>query len=147
MRMETPARYKPGNVYATAKMFVAHWARELSRRLPETMAVMAVMAVYPGSAPDTKAIRNANFFMRYLLVPMFKLLPGMSHSVADGAKRYLNSAERGQEVNGEFFASAPKKFTGPLHVVDLPHIKDSLLSKATWETTTELTSVALQKSA
>ena len=37
IRMEAPAEYKPGDTYATAKLFVAWWAAELSRRLPEGM--------------------------------------------------------------------------------------------------------------
>ena len=66
VRMEPPATYKPGDVYATAKVFVAQWAAELATRLPEGMTVVTVS---PGSAPDTNAARNANFFMRTFLIP------------------------------------------------------------------------------
>ena len=111
LRMEAPAIYKPSDVYATAKMFVVWWASELAKSLPTGITVNAVS---PGSTPDTSAARDAPFYMRYLMVPIFKLLPGMSHSVADGAARYLEAADYGDEITGRFFASPPKKMTGPL---------------------------------
>jgi hypothetical protein len=58
--------------------------------------------------------------MRYFVVPIFKLVPGMSHSVTDGVKRFLDVAA----TTGEFFASRPKKMTGPLAKVELDHIRD-----------------------
>ena len=64
IRMDPPAKYHPGNTYATVKVFAAWWAAELARKLPEGMAVNAVS---PGSTPDTNAIRNAPFFMRRVL--------------------------------------------------------------------------------
>jgi hypothetical protein len=49
-------KYQANRAYADAKLFVAWWAAALGRRLPSGMAVYAVA---PGSAPDTKASRNA----------------------------------------------------------------------------------------
>ncbi|MGI9648448.1 MAG: SDR family NAD(P)-dependent oxidoreductase, partial [Acidimicrobiia bacterium] len=85
MRMEEPADYKPGDTYATAKLFVAWWAAELADKLPDGMAVNAVS---PGSTPDTNAARSAPFVMKYLMMPVFKLVPGMSHGIDKGAGRY-----------------------------------------------------------
>ncbi len=48
-------KYEPNRAYADAKLIVAWWAAALARRLPSGLAVYAVS---PGSAPDTKAIRN-----------------------------------------------------------------------------------------
>src|SRR5882724_1560186 len=48
-------KYMPNRTYADAKLIVAWWAAALARRLPSGMAVYAVS---PGSAPDTKAVRN-----------------------------------------------------------------------------------------
>ncbi len=129
MRMQPPATYKPGDTYATAKVFVAWWAAELARRLP---AGTTVNTVSPGSTPDTNAINNAPFYMRKFMVPLFKLMPGMSHSVADGAGRYLEVAGYGPEVNGEFFASKRKKMTGPLDRMDHEHITDRAGQQALW---------------
>jgi len=127
LRMTEPAVYKPSDTYATTKLFVAWWSAELARNLP---AGMTVNAVSPGSTPDTNAIRNAPFFMRYIMLPMFKLVPGMSHSVADGAGRYLEVADRGPHVSGKFFASKPKKMTGPLHEMELDHFDNPSGQKA-----------------
>ena len=126
--------YKPSTAYANAKMFVAWWAAELARRLPEGMTVNAVS---PGSAPDTDAGRNANFFMKFVLIPMFKLVPGQSQSVETAAARYLEVGRRG-DVTGAFFASAPRKVTGPIEIVELPHLSDEERQKAGWAATVKV---------
>ena len=121
--------YKPASAYADAKMFVAWWAQELARKLPEGMAVYTVS---PGSAPNTDASRNANFFMKYLMIPMFKLVPGKSMSVDTAAHRYVEAADFGTDVSGEFFASAPKKVTGPIEAMRHPHFHDRTDQQAAW---------------
>lgn len=132
LRMDPPSEYKPSNTYATAKQFVVWWAAELAHRLPDGMTVNAVS---PGSTPDTKAARNAPFYMKYLMVPVFKLMPGMSHSVADGAGRYLEVAGYEEEVSGKFFASRPKKMVGPLVEIDMDHLDNPAGQKALWNAT------------
>jgi NAD(P)-dependent dehydrogenase (short-subunit alcohol dehydrogenase family) len=144
MRMSAPAKYKAGEVYATAKVLVAQWAAEMASRVPSAMAVSAVS---PGSTPETNVIRNGTFIMRHLMVPFFKLIPGMSHSVADGARRYLDAADRGTEVTGKFLGSAPKKLTGALHTLEYPHIQDKELQQAAWAVTVRLTGVDVLASA
>ena len=130
MRHDVPLKYKPATAYANAKLFVAYWSAGLARRLPTGMTVNAVS---PGSAPGTDADRNANFFMKRIMVPFFKLVPGMSAPVSIAARRYLDVAEYPEQVTGEFFASAPKKMTGDLHQVDLPHVRDRSSQAAVWE--------------
>ena len=132
IRMEAPADYKPGDTYATAKLFVAWWAAELAGRLPRGMTVNAVS---PGSTPDTNAIRNAPFFMRYLMMPMFKLVPGMSHSIDKGAGRYLEVAGYGPDITGKFFASKPKRMTGPLVDIQMDHFDNPAGRQALWNVT------------
>lgn len=125
-------RYKSATAYADAKVFVARWAAQLAPRLPQGMTVNAVS---PGSAPDTDAGRNAEGIMKYLLIPMFKLAPkrlGMSAPVSVAAQRYLDVLDR-DDVTGEFFASAPGKMTGPVEVMDLPHVRDEAAQVATWD--------------
>ncbi|NQV07187.1 SDR family NAD(P)-dependent oxidoreductase [bacterium] len=138
IHMAPPATYKPGDVYATAKMFVAWWSAELARRLP---AGTTVNTVSPGSTPGTDAARNAPFFMRRLLMPIFKLMPGMSHSVADGAGRYIEATTFGDDVSGRFFASPLKKMTGPLTEIHLDHIDDDAGSAALWSTVARVSRV------
>src|SRR5450432_3808272 len=54
-------KYEPNRTYADAKLIVAWWVAALARRLPSGMAVYAVS---PGSAPDTKAVRNLGTVMK-----------------------------------------------------------------------------------
>jgi NAD(P)-dependent dehydrogenase (short-subunit alcohol dehydrogenase family) len=135
IRHDGPLKYKPAAVYATAKLFVAWWASALAEQLPDGSTVNAVS---PGSAPGTDAGRNANFFMRRIMMPVMKAMPkrlGMAAPVAVAAERYTDAAKFGPQITGKFFASAPKKMTGPLHEVDLPHVNDRDSRDAAWAAT------------
>lgn len=136
MRMEPSITYHPNNHYATVKMFAVWWAAELAKKLPRGMTVNAVS---PGSTPDTDGTRDAPFLMKRLLVPIIKLIPGMSHSVSDGASRYLEATTYGPERTGHFFASKPKKGTGPLHIVEMTHFDNPTAQTALWNVTTQIT--------
>ena len=129
IRSEGPLKYKPMTAYTNAKLFVAYWSAALARKLP---AGMTVNAVSPGSALSTNADRNANFLMRFIMIPIIRLVPGMSAPVSAAASRYIEAAEYSEQVNGEFFASAPKKMIGQLHRVQLPHVLDRDSQEATW---------------
>jgi hypothetical protein len=94
---------------------------------------MAVYAVSPGSTPDTKGLRNAGPALKWLMVPLVKLIPGMSHTPETAARRYLQASEFGTDVSGQFFASAPKKFTGPIEAMRHPHFHDRANQEAAWQ--------------
>ena len=136
MRMDPPADYKPSDTYATTKLFVAWWAAELANKLPEGMTVNAVS---PGSTPNTNAGRSAPFYMKKIMMPMLKLIPGMSHSIETGAGRYLEAVEYGPEVSGRFFASKPKKMTGPLVDIQMEHFNNPAAQRALWNATSMIT--------
>jgi NAD(P)-dependent dehydrogenase (short-subunit alcohol dehydrogenase family) len=123
-------KYRPNRAYADAKLLVAWWAAALARRLPSGMAVYAVS---PGSTPDTKGLRNAGPALKWLLVPMVKLIPGMSQTPETAARRYLQASEFGTDVSGQFFASAPKKMTGPIEAMRHPHFHDRANQEAAWQ--------------
>lgn len=135
IRMEPPAEYKPTNVYATAKLFVAWWAAELSRRLPEGISVNAVS---PGMTPDTGIADGMAAHLRLIFIPLMKLLPGMSHSVAEGAGRYLQALDDQLRESGKFFASKPKKLTGPLVEIRMDHVENKAAQQALWAATVKL---------
>jgi NAD(P)-dependent dehydrogenase (short-subunit alcohol dehydrogenase family) len=142
VRMESPAKYKSGDVYATAKMFVAWWAAELARKLPDGMTVTAVS---PGSAPDTNAVRNAPLYMRRVMIPLFKVMPArmaMAGTVAEAANRYVQAAHFDTDASGKFFASKPKKMVGELVEVDLAHIEDRAGQEALWSVVENVTNGA-----
>lgn len=138
IRGNDAVKYKPATVYTDAKVFVAWWAAQLATRLPEGMTVNAVS---PGSAPDTLAARNANFFMKHLMIPVFKHAPkrlGMAAPVPVAAARYIEVATSEDRVTGKFFASAPKKMTGPIEVMHMPHFGDTESQEAAWAATVKV---------
>jgi len=123
-------KYEPNRAYTDAKLIVAWWAAALARRLPSGMAVYAVS---PGSAPDTKASRNAGPAVKWLFIPLVKLIPGMSQTPETAARRYLQASAFGTDVSGQFFASAPKKLTGPIEAMRHPHFHDRASQEAAWQ--------------
>ena len=133
-------KYEPNRAYADAKLIVAWWAAALARRLPSGMAVYAVA---PGSAPDTKAVRNAGPVMKWLMIPLVKLIPGMSQTPETAARRYLQASEFGTDVSGQFFASAPKKLTGPIEAMRQPHLHDRANQEAAWQAVVKVSGVDL----
>jgi NAD(P)-dependent dehydrogenase (short-subunit alcohol dehydrogenase family)/uncharacterized protein YndB with AHSA1/START domain len=132
IRADESIKYKPATAYADAKVFVAWWSAQLATRLPEGMTVNAVS---PGSVPRTEAGRNANFFMKYVMLPAFKYAPkklGMGAHVSSGAGRYIEVAGYDDGVSGHFFASAPKKMTGSIEAMQMPHFHDPAYQQAAW---------------
>ena len=73
-------KYVPNNAYADAKLIIAWWVAALARRLPSGMAVYAVS---PGGATDTKVVRNAGPMLKYLFIPIVNLIPGMNSDAGD----------------------------------------------------------------
>ena len=139
--MRPPLTYKGADVYASVKMFAVLWARKLARDLEGKVTVNVVS---PGSTPDTDAARDVPAYMRYLMLPLLKVLPGMSHDVATGARRYLEIAHRPDRPTGKFFASAPKKMTGPLVEIDQPQFDDHGAADALWRVLNEVTSARFE---
>ena len=133
-------KYQPNRAFADAKLIVAWWAAALSRRLPSGMAVYAVS---PGSAPTTKAVRNAGLLTKWVLIPVTKLIPSMSHTPEAAARRYLQASEFGTDVSGQFFASPPKKFTGPIEEMRHPHFHDRASQEAAWQAVVSVSGVDL----
>ena len=144
MRNGPNVKYNPNRAYADAKLFVAWWAAALGRRLPPGMAVYAVS---PGSAPDTKAVRNLPPVMKWLMIPLVKLIPGMSQTPETAARRYLQASAFGTDVSGQFFASAPKKLTGPIEAMRHPHFHDCANQEAAWQAVVKTSGVDLSSAA
>ena len=137
-------KYKANRAYADAKLIIAWWAAALARRLASGMAVYAVA---PGSAPDTKASRNASAVLKWLFIPLVKLLPGMTQTPQIAARRYLQASEFGTDVSGQFFASRPKKLTGPIEAMSHPHFHDRASQEAAWQAVVKVSGVDLAEGA
>ena len=133
-------KYEPNRTYADAKLIIAWWAAALARRLPSGMAVYAVS---PGAATDTKVVRNAGPALKYLFIPIVNLIPGMNQTPETAARRYLQASEFGTDVSGQFFASAPKKLTGPIEAMRHPHFHDRANQEAAWQAVVKVSGVDL----
>jgi NAD(P)-dependent dehydrogenase (short-subunit alcohol dehydrogenase family) len=131
-------KYVPNNAYADAKLIVAWWAAALARRMPSGMAVYAVS---PGAATDTKVVRNAGPALKYLMIPIVNLIPGMNQTPETAARRYLQASEFGTDVSGKFFASAKGKFTGPIEAQLQPHLHDRASQEAAWQAVVKVSGV------
>ncbi|MEM9070155.1 MAG: SDR family NAD(P)-dependent oxidoreductase [Myxococcota bacterium] len=128
VRLELPEQksFKNMNEYVTAKLIVAWWTKELAAKLP---AGMTVNCVSPGANLATSFARDAPAAMKLVMLPMMKLLGGMmgmNGPIEDGAKRYLDAAERDDEDTGNFYATAhPKRLVGPVGLQeDFPQFFD-----------------------
>jgi hypothetical protein len=77
------------------------------------------------------------------MVPLMKLIPGMTHIPETAAHRYLQASEFGTDVSGQFFASAPKKFTGPIVAMRQPHFLDRANQEAAWQAVVNVSGVDL----
>jgi len=133
-------KYVPNNAYADAKLIVAWWVAALARRLPSGMAVYAVS---PGGATATKVVRSAGFALRYLMIPIVNLIPGMNQTPETAASRYIQASEFGTDVSGQFFASAQGKFSGPIEVQRQPHLHDRASQEAAWQAVVKVSGVDL----
>src|SRR5271157_883851 len=137
-------KYVPNRAYADAKLIIAWWTAALARRLP---AGMAVYAVSPGGATDTKVVRNAGPLLKLLMIPLVKLIPGMSQTPETAARRYLQASAFGTDVSGQFFASAPKKLTGPIEAMPHPHFHDRANQEAAWQAVVKVSGVDFSSAA
>jgi len=131
-------RYVPNNAYADAKLIIAWWTAALARRLPSGMAVYAVS---PGAATDTKVVRSAGPLLKYLFIPIANLIPGMNQTPETAARRYLQAAEFGTDVSGQFFASAQGKFSGPIEAQLHPHFHDGANQESAWQAVVNVSGV------
>ena len=131
-------KYVPNNAYADAKLIIAWWVAALARRLPSGMAVYAVS---PGAATDTKVVRSAGPALRYLFIPIVSHIPGMNQTPETAARRYLQASEFGTDVSGQFFASAQGKFSGPIEAQRHPHLLDGANQEAAWQAVVNVSGV------
>ncbi|PQV44425.1 SDR family NAD(P)-dependent oxidoreductase [Paraburkholderia sp. BL21I4N1] len=131
-------KYVPNNAYADAKLIIAWWTAALARRLPSGMAVYAVS---PGGATDTKVVRNAGPLLKYLFIPIVNLIPGLNQTPETAARRYLQASEFGTDVSGQFFASAQGKFSGPIEAQHHLHLHDGANQEAVWQAVANVSGV------
>jgi hypothetical protein len=77
------------------------------------------------------------------MLPLVKLIPGMSQTPETAARRYLQASKFGTDVSGQFFASAPKKLTGPIEAMRQPQFHDRANQEAAWRAVVSASGVDL----
>ena len=133
VRGEEPQKFDTMGVYVTAKLLVAWWGRRAGSAPAQRHDRQRPSP--PGSAPGTSFSRNVGWGMRLIMLPMMKVigpLMGMAGSVAKGAKRYVDAADFGADINGRFYASPGKKLVGPLTVQNHAHFLDETRQEMGW---------------
>ena len=140
IRSGPKVKYVANTAYADAKLIIAWWAAALARRLPSGMGVYAVS---PGASNATNVARNAGPLLKYLMIPIVNLIPGMNQTPEVAASRYLQASEFGTDVSGQFFASAQGKFSGPMERQPQPHLHDRDNQEAAWEAVVKVSGVDL----
>lgn len=137
-------RYVPNNAYADAKLIVAWWVAALARRLPSGTAVYAVS---PGAANATNVARNAGPLLKYMMIPIVNLIPGMNQTPETAASRFIQASEFGTDASGLFFASTKGKFSGPIEVQSEPHLHDRASQEAAWQAVVKVSGADLSRPA
>ncbi len=143
-KAEEPYVFSNMTHYAITKVFVAHWAAALSRRLPSGIVVNTVS---PGSTHSTGAARNLSPVARFMMNTMMRFvgpMMGMSVSVSKATGRYIDALENGADTNGKFYASVPGKMIGDVVEQVQPHILDGDAQEATWNAVVQLSGASLQ---
>ncbi len=133
-------KYVANTAYADAKLIIAWWVAALARRLPSGIAVYAVS---PGASNATNVARNAGPLLKYLMIPIVNLIPGMNQTPEIAARRYLQASKLGTDVSGQFFASAQGKFSGPMEVQLQPHLLDGANQESAWQAVVNVSGVDL----
>ena len=108
---------------------------------------MAVYAVSPGGSNATNVVRSASPLLKYLLIPIVNLIPGMNQTPETAASRYIQASEFGTDVSGQFFASAKGKFSGPIELQREPHLHDRASQEAAWQAVVKVSGVDLSRPA
>jgi hypothetical protein len=65
----------------------------------------------------------------------------MNQTPETAARRYIQASAFGTDVSGQFFASAPKKFSGPIESMRHPHLHDRTNQEAAWQAVVKVSGV------
>ena len=112
---------------------------------------MAVYTVAPGSAPDTKAVRNAGPAMKWLMIPLVKLIPGMSQTPETAARRYLQASafvNRSRSLGAILRLGGRRSSQCPIEAMRLPALStDRTNQEAAWQAVVKVSGVDFSSAA
>jgi NAD(P)-dependent dehydrogenase (short-subunit alcohol dehydrogenase family) len=104
--------FDPMQVYGVVKYTGTLWMSAMARKYPN----IKFLSVSPGGTRGTEGMNDLPFlqriFLKYVGMRVIMPLMGMSHSLATGAKRFVNAINNPALKSGVFYASKEKVLTG-----------------------------------
>ncbi len=115
-------------VYGVIKYGGTLWMSSMARKHPS----IKFISMSPGGTRGTQGMDDLPFFQRimfkYIGMPIFMPLMGLSHKLSKGAARFVDGINNAVYQSGVFYASKEKVLTGP--VVDQSTIFPDLKNTA-----------------
>jgi NAD(P)-dependent dehydrogenase (short-subunit alcohol dehydrogenase family) len=101
-------------VYGVIKYGGTLWMSSLARKHPH----LKFLSVSPGGTRGTDGMNDLPFVKRvlfkYIGMPIFMPLMGLSHKLEKGAKRFVDAISNDALTSGGFYASKQNVLTGPI---------------------------------
>ncbi len=119
--------FDPMQVYGMVKYGGTMWMSSMARKYPSIKFV----SMSPGGTRGTEGFNDMPFlqriFFKYVGMPIFMPLMGLSHSLEKGAKRFVDGINNAALKSGVFYASKENVLTG--EVIDQSTIFEDLKNK------------------
>ena len=108
-------KFEALEAYGYVKYAATMWSLSMARKYPN----LKFVAVSPGNTSGTGAPENLpppmKFMLKYFMMPIvFPMMGGMVHTLAIGAKRFVDCISDEQYKSGIFYASAAGKLSGDM---------------------------------
>lgn len=101
-------------VYGVIKYGGTMWMSAMARKNPDVKFI----SVSPGGTRGTEGMNDLPFVQRilfkYIGMPIFMPLMGLSHKLSTGAKRFVDAINNDSLTSGKFYASKLNVLTGPI---------------------------------
>lgn len=120
--------FEPLQVYGVIKYLGTLWMSSMARKHPN----IKFISMSPGGTRGTEGMNDLPFFQRimfkYIGMPIFMPLMGLSHKLSKGAKRFVDGINNPAFKSGIFYGSKQNVLTGP--VIDQSSIFHDLKNKS-----------------
>lgn len=106
--------FDPMQVYGAVKYGGTMWMSSMARKNPK----IKFISLSPGGTRGTEGFNDMPFLQRvmfkYIGMPLFMPLLGLSHSLEKGAKRFVDGISNAALKSGTFYASKEHVLTGAI---------------------------------
>lgn len=107
-------KFDPMQVYGVIKYAGTLWMSAMARKYPN----IRFISMSPGGTRGTEGMNDLPFLKRvmikYIGMPIFMPLMGLSHKLSKGARRFVRGITDESLKSGVFYASREKVLTGPV---------------------------------